>query len=562
MSFDRPRALSSLDEEILRLSHLRKSSGGARTGVGENLIFKILQQRDFNAAWMNVDITTRAVIEESRRKGLAARRQVVADSLRCCVVEDIIPRLGEEEVLYDFSSDFDHRSIGVLQKRTSDGPNSSSLVRVRRQGEEEVETLVYQDVNVALGSYLDIFSTEDLHAQLPCLEDGSLDYSNILSVCKTVPWFDEFSETVSAKELLTVAKLSNLCRVSFTRLKSLYSKLCLQCAAINNNYWTGKASQKLRILNNNFPRGIAGFRALIGPDEPRHIRAMLIKQTDKSHYSQMMTHKKFEDKDREKEVLELDDSSLKESKYASIPDLKYVWQTDVIFPRVMYLDRNRIVPNMVRVEREYAELTSAWSLLEIKVFLERIAVHAKNFKRVSLAIPDKTEKDCVDLYYRFKVHLNMKQIIAAGIQSRQDRTTSNYRGLIDTVVSDLEKAIGPSGQLFSHSQLTHMNLDKMRGFMSKNSNSKINDTGEESPRKERRAAIIDILVNVLGKGYPVPPQLGSLVESTMTSPAITPSLAFYVPSVSSTPRPTLSVIQSEVTVLPSSSRELQAHHTI
>jgi hypothetical protein len=156
----------------------------------------------------------------------------------------------------------------------------------------------------------------------------------------------------------------------------------------------------------------------------------------------------------------------------------------------------------------------------------------------------------------------MKQIISAGIQSRQDRTTNNYRGLIDTVVSDLEKAIGPSGQLYSHSQLTHMNLEKMRGFMSKNSNSKINDTGEESPRKERRAAIIDILVNVLGKGYPVPPQLGSLVESTMTSPAITPSLAFYVPSVSSTPRPTLSVIQSEVTVLPSSSRELQAHHTI
>lgn len=555
MSFDRPRALSSLEDE---LNHISGAVARDIRGVGENLIFKILQQRDFSSIWMNLDLTTRAILDENRLKGVCSRRQVVADTIRCCVIEDISPQASGEDTLFEFSGDLDHRSVGILQKNWKTDRGSLLLVPSRACDTESPVT-TRQDIDLTLGAYEDAFSMEELYSYIPySRETGAFDLSNVGSICKTIPWFDEFTETISCLEFPMVGKLHKLCRVNFVRLKILYSQLGQKCASIHAKYWNHRATEKLRILNYNFPRGIVGYRALTIPGDPRHIRAILVKQTDKVH-SQMMTHnKKAEDKEKDK-LEEVEDLNSKESKHASIPDLKQVWQSRSVFPRVQYLSRNKLVTNMVQAEHECIDQMAPWSIPEIRIYLERIAVHAKNFKRVAVAIPDKSERDCIELYYRFKVHLSMKQIVAAGIQARQERNNNSYKGLIDCVLEDLEKSIGPNGVLFSHAQLGEMNLQKFKiATLEKKPTA---DIGDESPRRERRNAIMDILVNVLGKGYPVPPQLGSLVESTMTSPAITPSLAFYMPSANVTPRPTLSMVKTEVTVL-GNSRELLPHHTI
>ena len=563
MSFDRPRALSSLEEELLRVSSCANEYQSQQATMGENVIFKILQQRDFNSVWMNVDVSTRAIIAENHRIGLAARRQTLADTVRSCVVAEIIPKAGNEERLYEFTSDVDNRSVGILRKTSGFAAQSIFSISARRESDDKAEQPMKEEIDLDLGLYLDAFSMEDFYAQLPSLEDGSLDFSSIVSICKTIPWFDEYSETISGSEIGGLDKLGRVMRLNFRRLKSLYMQLGSKCASIYVHHWVQTVAERLGILNRNFPRGIMGFRALIRPEDPRYIRAILLKQSDKSH-SQMMTHhSKSADKEREETVEDsffvASNNFVKESKFASIPDLKRAWQSKQVFPRqVQYVDRNNLVANMATTEHEC--VMAAWSLVEIRQFLERLAVHAKNFRRVSQAIVEKSEKDCVDFYYRFKLHLRMKQLVAAGITARQDRSTNGYKWIIDAVMEELELFLKPSGgMLFSRAQLGRMNLEKFHSSSASHAIDKFLDVGDESPRRERKNAIMDILVNVIGRGYPVPPQLGSLVESNATSPALTPSLAHYVPSV--TPRPVLSVVQTDATVL-GGVRELQSHHTI
>lgn len=48
-----------------------------------------------------------------------------------------------------------------------------------------------------------------------------------------------------------------------------------------------------------------------------------------------------------------------------------------------------------------------WSLAEVKVFLQQYAFHRKDFRYIANVMKSKTEADCVDFYYRFKLSLDL-----------------------------------------------------------------------------------------------------------------------------------------------------------
>jgi hypothetical protein len=261
------------------------------------------------------------------------------------------------------------------------------------------------------------------------------------------------------------------------------------------------------------------------------------------------------------------------SKYAPIPDMKRVWSS---LPRVHYHNSNRVVEQMAHSEHEFSNEMTPWNVGEVRIFLERLAMYGRNFKRISANLPDKTEKDCVEFYYRFKIHLNMKQIVSAGNQSRlrnnaDASAVQNYRVLVDQAIEDLEEFLtaSDSSHVGGRRMLEKWNIEKTPEMRPVD---KVygRDADPESPRRERRNAIIDVLVSVISKGHSIPPQLALLVESTssVTTPAILspPSLILATPPVPQR-KLSLSMVQTAVTVLqinapPTETRLLQAHNTI
>jgi len=89
-------------------------------------------------------------------------------------------------------------------------------------------------------------------------------------------------------------------------------------------------------------------------------------------------------------------------KRAVIPDLL----VGRLNSQISYLDRNRIVDP---IEAEKQRSIASWTLDDLKIFVERYATHPKNFKRISAHLPDKWESDCVELYYRLKLSLQLKK---------------------------------------------------------------------------------------------------------------------------------------------------------
>jgi hypothetical protein len=280
----------------------------------------------------------------------------------------------------------------------------------------------------------------------------------------------------------------------------------------------------------------------------------------------------------EEEEMEKETGEVKVSKYAPIPDMKRVYSN---LPRVGYIDSNRVVDSMTRAEHESTDDMAPWNLNEVRLFLERLAMHGKNFKRIASNIPDKSEKDCVEFYYRFKIHLRMKQIVSAGNQNRQERrgndtnaqlsSVNNYRVIIEQIMDELESFLGEATHLAKQKQLDQWNIQKTAQVVySTRSIDKVygRDPDPESPKRERRNAMIDVLVSVIGRGHGVPPQLGLLVESASSTPSPPPLI--MVPIVSSPilapKRVSLSIVQTSVTVLANSgqdtSRQLQQHNTI
>jgi hypothetical protein len=380
---------------------------------------------------------------------------------------------------------------------------------------------------------------------------------------KTIPWFDEFSESVAVPDL---SKLRRVLRTRFARLKQAYEQLSQRAAVVHTHKASQTVQERLSVLKRNFPRGIVGDRALANPHDPRLIKQLIVKQADKGAHH-MMAHKQSEADEKKELEKALEDLGPRESKYAPIPDMKRVWSG---LPRVHFLDNNRRVSNMAQAEHEATDEMAPWSLYEVRTFLERLAVHGKSFKRIATALPEKTERDCVDFYYRFKVHLGMKQIVGAASQGRQNAEKKatvpiNHKALIDQAMDELAEFFKgvENPYICSLKQLEHFNLvklptlpdqpEKVYGRLAE---------GDESPRRERRNAIIDVISTVIAKGHPVPPQLGLLIESATSTPTQTPAPTYFAP-VAPVRRLSLSVIKTDVTViLPPPERLLHQHNTI
>ena len=542
---------------FIRLKSEQAEKHFVETVRGDSVLLKMMGQQDVKLPWDHCDQVTQFLMESSRMKGIAARRQVLADTLQCCIVSEYTPQSGHEETLSDFGSDLDHKSVGVVSLRVR--PDRADQMRVGTRRDAVDTHPAKHDIDLTLSSYMDSYSSEDLLTQLPLLDDGSVDTSTVAVITKTIPWFDEFVETVRVSGVKSLRKLQGLVQRNFAELKQFYLRLPHLYTSVYSQQWAQVVVEKEAALSRNFPKGILGLRVLSNPSDPRTLRALLVKQSDKSQTQILGGRKTDLAQEKELETEMLSELGPRASKYATVPDMKHVWTA---LPQVRWVDRNGIIPNMAHVEREF-EMTP-WTTGEIRQFLERLAVHGKNFKRIATVLPDKCEKDCVDLYYRFKVHLGMKGIISAGSQARQDRRNSsnnngNYKALIEEVVTELENVLGESKTLNHHKQLEDWTLQRLKDLpiVEEKVYGRPVD-GDESPRRERRNAMIEVITNVITRGHPAPPQLGIVVEAT-PSPVSTP------PPPSS--RLSLSIVRTEVAVLIAGpgagpDRQLQPHNTI
>jgi hypothetical protein len=562
-----------MDDELKHIEQRISTGSNVDENTGEPVIYRCLESREFFPPWMNVDATTRGIIGATRAKGLASRRQTVSDTLRCSVVSDYVPDRDPVETLYDFCSDLDNRAVGVISKSARSGQEVS--VDTRKES-MTIDTPLAHDIDLSLHAYVDAFSSDDVLGQLPYDENGSPEFANVSSISKTIPWFDEFKETVQLKSVMSLDKVFRAVSTSFARLKDLYAGICRRASLIYQNRWNQVSTERLSILRCNFPKGVIGFRALSSPGDPRHIKALIVKQVDKSASQQIfggMGRASRLTEAEEKEMERETGTETKISKYAPIPDMKRIWQTSSL-PRVTYVNTNMLVENMAHTEHESINELTPWSLPEVRVYLERLAMYGKNFKRIATNLPDKTEGDCVEFYYRFKIHLGMKQIISQNrIDKRNDnQSNSNGKALIDRAMGELEGFLSGTPFLGTRKQLENWNIRKAHGIQDSPNKLYGREIDPESPRRERRNAVIDVLVSVIRRGHSIPPQLALLVEASAPgtpSPSITPPPLvpqLMAPAIAPT-RPQLTLVQTAVTVLQTGqqsaeTRQLQPHKTI
>jgi hypothetical protein len=456
--------------------------------------------------------------------------------------------------------------------------------------QDEVWTPSGGEIDLSLNKYVDVYSSEDLMMELP--------HETKSKLTKAIPWYDEFMESIRIGSITSLNRITHQTRLNFIKLKILYWKLASLYSGIYNHYWLPVvANERLEILNRNFPKGIIGYRALLSPNDPKTIRALVVKKAASNrHPPQIMSGNRGSLKIDDQPIVANNGSTEEPEdlstagpieKYATCPDLKQVWN---VYPRIHYVDMNRFVgDDMGKIESEAMASMASWTMAEVRSFLERLAVHGKNFKRISLSIPDKTERDCVEFYYRFKIHLNMKLIIAAGSQSRQERRkggaessaaasqigVGNYKGIIDNIMeklgADLTSIGGRDSTLVSSKSMEILNIRMMKDLPEKIEKPL---DGDESPRRERRYAMIDIIGEAIARGQPMPAELGYF-DSTSATP-----IASVAPP---SRRPSLSMVKTETSVLashlatvtfiqhavittapssPSSDRTLQSHHTV
>ena len=569
----------------------------------------MMHNNDPHLPWIGIEEGTEYIHRISRLTAVASRRQVVADTISTCVVSDFVPttarhdeRLGE--FIYDIDGNRGPMAIVGWRHSVVSVPDCRMSVNTRKDDLSLTDILTPPSrgaVDLDLGHYSDVYSTEDLVQELPIrASDGFADTSNIGKISKVIPWYDEFVESFKAKSLPSFSRVTKLARISFIKLKILYWRLAsLYYSMYAYNWLPVTASRRLEILRFNFPRGILGFRALMNPDDPRIVRSLVMKEADnkrlgsRRHLQTFTVASSIEEKEKDELV---DEFMAPINPHATVPDLTQTWQLGEIFPRVHFEDTNRVVNNMPQIERESMNSMAVWSLVEVRVFLEKLAIHGKNFKRIASSIVDKSERDCVEFYYRFKIHLNMKAIISAGSVSRQDRrmgaaragelnsnqstpilvatttTASSYKAMIDEIIETLEA----NGHSFLSTK--SMEVLNLRYRSHRPSGGIKNPAGDESPKRERRNAMIELIVAAIGKGQPVPLELG-IVEPVITpplSPPPPPVSAATMTMVTAThvaeplavvPAPSrrvsLSVVQTEISVLTlPEERVLQHYYTI
>lgn len=483
-----------------------------------------------HSSWSCVDEdVSNDLMKASQYKAAAARRQVLADTLKCCVVSDFVPNPDNSEALYEFIHEVDSiRGSTCILSRSGESFAPGKRVSVRREMPDA--QCAPGEIDLALGRYIDAFNVEEALSELHVLENGSVNSSDWVKVSRTLPWFDEFVETIELGSVASFGRVRRIVQSKFVALKSLYTRIAQYASILKSS------DRSFSILSSNFPRGILGFRCLQNSRDPISLKYILIKQTESTNRAHLLGPTK--QPVLEEEVV-FEQPQQPQSKNAPIPDLKCAWNTI----RVGFVDRNRIIPNMAKCEADGMNSMTGWTIGECRQFMEKIAVHGKNFKKIALNIPEKNEKDCVDFYYRFKVHLDFKAVIAAGNVSRQERrkggddATSSLtcKGLIDSIIGK---------KLDGFSNLNNFSLEKLN--QRQTPPIVIVPSAPPTPTNsssELRNALIDVIAELIGRGFPVPQELG---------------IAEYVLA----PRVSLSVVKTEISVLLPATRVLQSHYTV
>lgn len=529
------------------------------------------------------EIATHLIIQAGRLKSTAARRQVLSDTIRCCVVNAYDISGPDDAAVADVAYDLDsvRGPIAVLCRKRSLADmhvddDAECLVPTRLEPpytEPGDPVIVPETVHVDLGlsHYTDAYNSEDLQYDLLTSTNSTL--------VRTVPWFDEFEETLHVSNSKPLDRVSRSVRYSFRDLKKHYLRLSALHSSLYTHYWIPLVAEpRLHILQRNFPKGVLGLRALHNPDDARAVRALVMKHEDEVRRSGRHAHilnRRMMDGDgggaNTPELAEVS-TDPPESKHAVLPDLKQVWSVSTRIPRIGFIDTNRRLCGeaMRDLEREAGHAVAVWTLFEVRIFLERLGTYGKNFRKISLSLQEKSEKDCAEFYYRFKIALNMKAIITAAIPRAGGRSTPENLGGHKSLVDSILDSLGGEFELFNQITLEKLNSRLATRVM----NQSVKTWKDfENPLQEKKNAIIDLLANAIARGHPYPPQL----EPPVAPPVIiapAPRRLLTVESIAIVkPTFSFSVVKTETAVLAPlgglvsppevpPSRSLQTHNTI
>ena len=237
--------------------------------------------------------------------------------------------------------------------------------------------------------------------------EQTADYSSLS------PWFKTFRETLLVRNIPGIKNIADNVSVSgITRGDILNLQSLLKHRLV---VWSRQVEIRQKQLRTEFHSGICGYRSgALRNSASVKLSLMGSGTTDENKVSMLGSHKTRSQKalDDLREPTVMNSLAPSAEKRAIVPDV-FISRSS---HEIIYFDNNRLMdPLLTETERRVA----VWTVDEVKTFLERYAIHPKNFKRIACHLPDKWESDCVDLYYRFKIALNLKRFTPGATDGRR-----------------------------------------------------------------------------------------------------------------------------------------------
>ena len=234
------------------------------------------------------------------------------------------------------------------------------------------------------------------------------------------PWFKTFRESLLVRNIPGIRNIAEALPFSDSKITREDSANIAALLKYRLVVWNRQVEVRQKQLRSEFHSGICGCRAgALRNASSVKLSLMGSGSTDENKVSMLGSHKTRSQSALAEltEPASLSSSSSCSEKRATIPDIAESHNSR----EITFIDRNRLIdPLIAESERRVA----VWTVEEVKTFLERYAIHPKNFKRIASHLPDKWESDCVELYYRFKIALNLKRFTPGATDGRR-KTASN-----------------------------------------------------------------------------------------------------------------------------------------
>ena len=111
-----------------------------------------------------------------------------------------------------------------------------------------------------------------------------------------------------------------------------------------------------------------------------------------------------------------------------------------------FLSTNGLDLDPERTYKERKILERCWTEAEKKTFLTKFMLYPKNFRKIAVYLPDKTEADCINYYFNNKYKLNLKEKLLnqvwAGVPSLVPSTlslSSSWPGVLHLGLADVRQ---------------------------------------------------------------------------------------------------------------------------